>query len=116
MLAFSFIVAVFALALTSDAGRACRCFVHSLKGLLMTAKLKPYDYVAAIMAYEDGSLSAEDTIVLFQYLVDSGLAWSLQGAYGRVAVAMIKAGTIEPYMPERLSILNSINPPQKGKD
>lgn len=31
----------------------------------------------------------------WQYLVDSGLAWSLQGWFGRNAAALIEAGVIE---------------------
>ncbi len=55
---------------------------------------KPYDQVGAIIAYESGELDDEATIELFQNLVDTGLAWSLQGAYGRMAVALIRAGHV----------------------
>lgn len=48
-----------------------------------------FDVVGAIMAFEEGTLSEDDTIVLFQHLVDTGLAWSLQGAYGRMAAQML---------------------------
>ena len=47
-----------------------------------------------ILAYEQGELSEEDTIALFQSLVNSGLAWRLQGHYGRTAKAMLDAGLI----------------------
>jgi hypothetical protein len=50
--------------------------------------------VELIMQYEQGALSDEDTIALFQSLVDSGLAWQLQGSYGRTAMAMLDAGLI----------------------
>jgi hypothetical protein len=50
--------------------------------------------VGAIMAYEAGELDADGERHLFQRLVDSGLAWKLQGHYGRTAAAMIKAGEI----------------------
>jgi hypothetical protein len=55
-----------------------------------------YDSVSAIMAYEQGDLDQDATIELFQYLVDTGLAWRLQGSYGRAAMSMIKAGVISP--------------------
>ena len=47
-----------------------------------------------IIAFEDGELDEEDTIELFQELVDSGLAWQLQGSYGRAAAALIDAGLV----------------------
>jgi len=47
-----------------------------------------------IMAYEQGELDEDEVIELFQELVNSGLAWQLQGHYGRTAVAMIDAGLV----------------------
>lgn len=55
---------------------------------------KPFDVVGAIMEYEQGDMSEERTIEFFQYLVDSGMAWSLQGHYGRTATALINAGLV----------------------
>ena len=45
-----------------------------------------------IMAYEDGQLDDEQVVEGFQFLIDSGLAWSLQGSYGRTAVALMQGG------------------------
>lgn len=56
-----------------------------------------FDLVAQIMAYEQGDLDQEATTLLFQNLVDSGLAWSLQGSYGRTAMRMIDAGVIHAH-------------------
>jgi hypothetical protein len=53
-----------------------------------------YDHVGAIIAYEQGDLNEEKCIELFQYLVDTGLAWQLQGHYGRTAEALIQAGYV----------------------
>jgi hypothetical protein len=47
-----------------------------------------------ILLYEDGALDEEETVELFQELVNSGLAWKLQGKYGRTASALITAGRV----------------------
>lgn len=58
------------------------------------AREEEYDHVGEIMAYEDGTITEERFIKLFQYLVDTGLAWKLQGHYGRTAQAMLDSGKI----------------------
>jgi hypothetical protein len=52
------------------------------------------DLTSKLVAYEEGHLSDEDTIKLFQHLVDTELAWSLQGFYGRTAAVLIEKGYI----------------------
>lgn len=47
-----------------------------------------------IIDFEAGELDRDETLELFQELVDSRLAWQLQGAYGRMAMALIEAGEI----------------------
>lgn len=51
--------------------------------------------IDAIIAYEAGELDEDETIDLFQELVNTGAAWQLQGHYGRTAAALIDAGLIE---------------------
>jgi hypothetical protein len=45
-----------------------------------------------VIAYEQGELDEEGIIDLFQELINSGMAWKLQGSYGRTAKALIDAG------------------------
>lgn len=47
-----------------------------------------------IIAYENGDMDEDDLIAFFQRLVDTGLAWSFQGHYGRTAMAFIEAGLV----------------------
>lgn len=48
-----------------------------------------------IIDFEQGILAEEDAIDLFQQLVNNGMAWTLQGSYGRAAQALLDAGVIE---------------------
>ena len=48
-----------------------------------------------IIAFEDGELSETKSIELFSHLIETGLAWSLQGFYGRTARDLIDAGYLD---------------------
>ena len=52
--------------------------------------------ITELMAFEDGSLDDDQVIDLFQRLVNSGLAWQLQGFYGRTASRLINEGLVIP--------------------
>jgi hypothetical protein len=54
------------------------------------------DQVSQIIAYEQGDLEEGEVIDLFQNLINSGLAWQLQGSYGRQAMRLIEAGLCHP--------------------
>ncbi len=45
-----------------------------------------------IIAYENGEMEWDSVVVFFQKLINNGMAWSLQGHYGRTAMAMIEEG------------------------
>lgn len=52
----------------------------------------PYDAVAACEGFDGIEHDEIDLISAWQFLIDSGLAWSLQGSFGRQAKYMIDAG------------------------
>ena len=49
-----------------------------------------------ISRYEEGRADEDEIRELFQYLIDTGLAWELQGSYGREASRLIEAGVCTP--------------------
>jgi hypothetical protein len=51
-----------------------------------------FDTVGFIMAWESGELDDDAEKDGFQHLIDSGLCWKLQGAYGRRAAELIRSG------------------------
>jgi hypothetical protein len=48
--------------------------------------------VDKIIAFESGEMSHDEIISFFQQLIDTGLVWQLQGAYGRAAEQLILSG------------------------
>ena len=48
-----------------------------------------------IIDFESGDMSMEDVITLFQHLIDTGVAWELQGSYGRLASQLIEQGLVD---------------------
>ena len=55
-----------------------------------------FDVTSYILSYEQGELSDKETIKLFQHLENTGMAYTLQGHYGRVSTSLIGAGLIKP--------------------
>lgn len=52
--------------------------------------------VDLLMKFENGEMNDQEIVDCFQELIDSGLAWELQGMYGRTAKALIDGGYIIP--------------------
>jgi hypothetical protein len=54
------------------------------------------DNVKAVMLIEGEQRTdyPEEILEAWQYLVDSGMAWRLQGSYGRTAMTLIEEGLI----------------------
>jgi hypothetical protein len=55
---------------------------------------EPLDLTGDIIAYESGELDDEQTVALFQNLVDTGLVFHLQGCYHRTAAALVREGLV----------------------
>lgn len=77
---------------------------HPAPGFMSDTQAK-YDYVGAIIRYEAGEMGNADTLELFAYLLQSGLAYQLQGHYGRVASALIQ----QAYLSEGGDILRDVD-------
>lgn len=52
------------------------------------------DFLGSIIAFENDELTFDETVELFQALIDNGMAWKLQGSYGRMAQAFIDEGVL----------------------
>lgn len=66
----------------------------NVKGFKVTSPVNAGNLVNYIIEFEGGELDDEGVIALFQYLVDTGQAWTLQGFYGRTAKALIEGGYV----------------------
>jgi len=55
---------------------------------------KEFPVLTHIIDYENGEIEDEKFLELFQYLVNTGLAWQFQGSYGRTAISLIDEGLI----------------------
>jgi hypothetical protein len=52
------------------------------------------DLAIDIMSFEADELEIDDILDLFATLIRSGMAWTLQGSYGRTAQGLIDEGII----------------------
>ena len=53
--------------------------------------------VDKIIDNENGNLTHIGVLSLFQELVNTGMAWELQGSFGRTAMDLLKSGLIRAY-------------------
>ena len=71
---------------------------HHAEPSVKLAPPKAFDTLDFCMRFEaDGQPLTEDELIEgFQHLIDSGLAWQLQGVYGRTAADLIRQGLCHP--------------------
>lgn len=50
--------------------------------------------IGSIIDYESGLMDDDEIVAFFQEILESGLCWTLQGHYGRTAMALMEAGLI----------------------
>lgn len=56
----------------------------------------PTDLVESIIRYEEGDMDEAEALQFFGFLIRTGVAWELQGSYGRGAAALIRDGLVSP--------------------
>lgn len=61
----------------------------------MTVTIQMNDYRATMLAEGAETGTEEEVLAAWQHLVNTGLAWKLQGTFGRRAEALIREGKIE---------------------
>lgn len=54
-----------------------------------------FNLTSLLLRFEEGKLDNDEIVELFQMLIDDGLAWRLQGSYGRTARDLILAGYVK---------------------
>ncbi len=60
-------------------------------------KMTPYLACAIAEGFFEGEgASQEDQLTAWQWLVDTGQCWTLQGWYGRTATGLLEKGYIKP--------------------
>ena len=72
----------------------------------MITEKKRIDY---IMSYEDGSIDDRGVLELFSHLIKNGMAWTLQGHYGRTASHLIDNDYINRDGKINWDLINKIN-------
>lgn len=81
-----------ALAAKSDIRIAARTWAKAIDFRNAMQPVPVLPTVTEIVNYEEGVSTHDETIAMFQKAIDSGLAWRLQGSYGREAMSLIESG------------------------
>ena len=52
------------------------------------------DLMSKLIKFEEGQMEEQETLDFFQDLINTGMAWRLQGYYGRMATHLIDQGLL----------------------
>lgn len=52
------------------------------------------DLISKLIKFEEGQMEEQETLDFFQDLINTGMAWRLQGYYGRMAAHLIDQGLL----------------------
>ena len=61
--------------------------------------MNTFEAVAIVEGDNEEEIDNGEYLQAWQYLIDTGLAWTLQGWYGRTAYALIDSGDCMPPSP-----------------
>lgn len=62
----------------------------------MKTRWDSYSAVAACEGFDGEDHDESELTSAWQFLIDTGLAWSLQGQFGRTARALLESGVCHP--------------------
>lgn len=68
----------------------------NIRNTKLYKSMDSYNACAIAEGFDGEEHTREELEAAWQYLVDTGLAWRLQGWYGRNAAALIENGVIQP--------------------
>jgi hypothetical protein len=85
--------------------------MKKLRATKFYKKLTPYLACAYAEGFCEGEgRTEEEVLTAFQYLVDTGDCWNLQGYYGRTATILMKEGLILPAKKDHKDYYGNIIP------
>jgi len=58
-------------------------------------KITSTNLATYLTEYEKGNLGVRQSLKLYSFLIKTGLAWKLQGKYGRLANQLVSDGVID---------------------
>ena len=75
--------------------------------------LTPYDACANVEGFADHDVTQEEAQASWQYLLDTGQCWTLQGWYGRTVTQLLEDGLLLPPKEDRVDHYGNVVPGTK---